>query len=241
MSKPKSWLILALLCTVTTAHGAQGTAKPAVSGTGKVNSSGFYCCDGGRICSDTLPEQCRGKAYQVLDSAGNPIKEVGPPLTPEQKAQIAAEAARKKELEEQQREQRRKDQALLVTYASPQDIDMAQKKAEEDVNFAIRAAEERISAAQKKRNKLLEEAEFYKKKPMPGELAKSLRDVEHEIKTEQELMEVKRGDAATIKAKYDADRKRYTELTGRSTAPAPLSTPSPSAAPPGSGNASPKR
>ena len=49
-------------------------------------------------------------------------------------------------------------------------------------------------------------------------LAKGLRDADHEIKTQQELLDVKKGDAATIKAKYDADRKRYSELTGRSTA-----------------------
>lgn len=182
-------------------------------------SGRFYCCDGGRICGDALPEQCRGKAYRILDSSGNLLKEVGPPLTVEQKAQAAAEALRKKELEEQAKEQRRKDQALLDTYATPQDIDLAQGKAESDVNLAIRGAEDRIAAARKQRKKFEEEAEFYKKKTLPAEVAKGLRDADHEIKTQQELLDVKKGDAATIKAKYDADRKRYAELTGRTTAP----------------------
>jgi hypothetical protein len=180
----------------------------------------MYCCDGGRICGDSLPEQCRGKSYRILDSGGNVLKEVGPPLTAEQKAQAAAEAQRKKELEEQAREQRRKDQALLDTYASPQDIDLAQGKAETDVNLAIQGAEERIAAARKQRKKFEDEAEFYKKKTLPAEVAKGLRDIDHEIKTQQELLDVKKGDAATIKAKYDADRKRYSQLTGRSATPA---------------------
>lgn len=59
---------------------------------------------------------------------------------------------------------------------------------------------------------------------MPPEVAKGLRDADHEIKTQQELLDVKKGDAATIKAKYDADRKRYSELTGRSTTPAKAGT-----------------
>ena len=180
--------------------------------------SRIYCCEGGRVCADSLPEQCRGKAYRILDSGGNVLKEVGPPLTPEQKAQAAAEVQRKKELEEQAKEQRRKDQALLDTYATPQDIDMAQQKAEADVNLAMKGAEERIAAARKQRKKFEDEAEFYKKKTVPPEVAKGLRDADHEIKTQQELLDVKKGDAATIKAKYDADRKRYSELTGRSTA-----------------------
>ena len=187
----------------------------------------MYCCEGGRICGDSLPEQCRGKAYRILDSSGNVLKEVGPPLTAEQKAQVAAEALRKKELEEQAKEQRRKDQALLDTYATPQDIDLAQSKAEADVNLAMKGAENRIAAARKQRKKFEEEAEFYKKKALPPEVAKGIRDADHEIKTQQELLDVKKGDAATIKAKYDADRKRYGELTGRNTtAPAkPGATP----------------
>jgi hypothetical protein len=199
----------------------------AISVNAAIPASGrFYCCDGGRVCGDALPEQCRGKAYRILDSSGNLLKEVGPPLTVEQKARAAAEALRKKELEEQAKEQRRKDQALLDTYATPQDIDLAQGKAESDVNLAIRGAEDRIAAARKQRKKFEEEAEFYKKKSLPPEVAKGLRDADHEIKTQQELLDVKKGDAATIKAKYDADRKRYAELTGRTTASAkPGATP----------------
>ena len=105
---------------------------------------------------------------------------------------------------------------------------MAQSKAEADVNLAIQGAEDRIAAARKQRKKLEDEAEFYKKKTLPAEVAKGLRDVDHEIKTQQELLDVKKGDAATIKAKYDADRKRYSQLTGRPAtpqAPSKASTP----------------
>lgn len=192
----------------------------------------FYCCpdpaSGRRICGDTLPEQCRGRAYRILDSGGNVLKEVGPPLTPEQKAEQALEAKRKKQLEEAAREQRRKDQALLDTYATPMDIDLAQSKAENDVKLSITAAQESIKAAQTKRKKFEAEAEFYKKKEMPAELAKELRALDHEIRLQQEILDLKKKDFDTIKAKYDADRKRYGELTGR-TSPA-SATPLPSGA-----------
>ncbi len=193
----------------------------------------FYCCDGGRICADSLPEQCRGKAYRILDSGGNLIKEIGPPLTAEQKAQIAAEEKRRKELEEQAREQRRKDQALLETYTSLQDIDRAQARAEADVIAAIKAAEDKIQLTRKQRKKFEDEAEFYKKKALPPEVAKGLRDADHEIQTQQELLDVKKGDFASIKAKYDTDRKRYAELTGKASA-ASANTGSPPVGKPGS-------
>ena len=183
-------------------------------------ASEFYCCqdpaDGRRVCGDTLPEQCRGRAYRILDSGGNIVKEVGAPLTPEQKAELILENKRRKQLEDAGREQRRRDQALLDTYTTAEDIDLAQKKAEADVNLAIQATNERIATAQKKRKKFADEAEFYKKKALPPELEKDLRAIDHEIRLQQELIALKQKEFDTIKAKYDADRKRYFELTRKS-------------------------
>ena len=187
-------------------------------------ASEFYCCqdptNGRRVCGDTLPEQCRGRAYRILDSGGNIVKEVGAPLSPEQKAELILENKRRKQLEDAGREQRRRDQALLDTYTTAEDIDLAQKKAEADVNLAIQATNERIATAQKKRKKFADEAEFYKKKALPPELEKDLRAIDHEIRLQKELIALKQKEFDTIKAKYDADRKRYFELTRKSpTAP----------------------
>lgn len=190
-------------------------AAGAPSGPGR-----FYCCEGGRICGDSLPEQCRGKAYRILDSAGNLVKEVGPPLTPEQKAQAVLEEKRRKELEEQAKEQRRKDTALLETYTSVRDIDRAQERAEADVTVVIKAAAAKVEEVTKRRKKFENEAEFYRNKPLPPDLAKGLRETEHEIKTQEELLAIKRGEFDAIKAKYDGDRKRYLELTGKGQPPA---------------------
>lgn len=179
----------------------------------------IYCCQdpasGRRICADSVPAQCRGQGHRIFDRAGNLVQEVGPPLTPEQKLLAAEEVRRKKQLEDAQRERRRIDQALLDTYATAEDIDLAQRKAENDVNFSIRTAQAAIEEAQKKRVTLEQEAEFYRKKTMPQDLDKSLRSVKHEIQLQLELIEVKKKDLAAIRAKYDADRRRYFELTGR--------------------------
>ncbi len=189
----------------------------------------FYCCQepvgGRRVCGDTLPEQCRGRAYRVLDGSGNIVKEVGPPLTPEQKAEKASENRRRKQQEDAAREQRRRDQALLDTYAAPEDIDFAQKKSEADVNFAILATIARIDAARGKRKKFEDEAEFYRKKTLPSDLEQNLRALDHEIKLQQELLTIKKREFDAVKAKYDADRQRYFELTHRTSAAPPVDGP----------------
>ena len=199
---PKAFFLLLVLL----APGAQAAGE-------------FYCCQdpasGRRVCGDTLPAQCRGQAYRILDSGGNVVREVGPPLTAEQKAEQAAEARRRKQMEEEARELRRKDQALLDTYATPQDIDLAQGKAERDVRSAISNAEASIEASRVKRQKYEAEAEFYKKTTLPAQLQKELRTLDHEIKVQQELIDVKKRELEVVRGKYDADRKRYFELTGR--------------------------
>ena len=187
--------------------------------TGSAQAAGeFYCCQdqssGRRVCGDALPEQCRGHAYRVFDSGGNLLKEVGPPLNAEQKAEAAAEAQRRKLQEEQAREQRRRDQALLDTYSRLQDIDLAQEKAENDVKLSIADAEAQIELIRKRRRAFENEAEFYKNRALPAEIDKGLRTTAHEIRLQEELRDLKKKDFATIKAKYDTDRKRYLELPG---------------------------
>lgn len=176
----------------------------------------FYCCQdastGRRICADQLPDACRGRAYRVLDSAGNVTKEVAAPLSAEQKSERAREESLQKQADEHKREQRRKDQALLDTYATLADIDLSQKKSEDDARFTLQAAQSRVAAARKQQKKLEAEAEFYKKKTLPADLDKALRAVNHEVKVESELIDVKLRELEQIKTKYDADRKRFLEL-----------------------------
>ena len=68
------------------------------------------------------------------------------------------------------------------------------------------------------RKKYEREAEFYKKKAIPADVAKELREADYSIKLLEETREVKRRDFQTIKAKYDSDRRRYLEIISR---PAP--------------------
>ena len=84
-AKPISEKLSAGLILLLAAFSAH-SAEPAVAR--------IYCCEGGRICADSLPEQCRGKAYRILDSGGNLLKEIGPPLTAQQKAEHIGTAAK---------------------------------------------------------------------------------------------------------------------------------------------------
>lgn len=178
----------------------------------------IFCChdeSGKQVCGDILPSVCVGRAYREIGVSGRPVRTVEAPLTPEQRAQRAAEEQRRREQERLLNEQRRKDQALLNTYGSEKDIELMRARAERDVAAAIKAAEERIAEIRRQRKRFEDEAEFYKNRQLPPEVAKGLRDADQEIRAQESVIESKKKDRDTIRLKYDDDLRRFVELSKR--------------------------
>lgn len=112
-------------------------------------------------------------------------------------------------------DQRRRDQALLNTYGSEKDIEVMRNRAERDLAAAIKAAQERIAEVRRQRKKFENEAEFYKNRSLPAEVAKGLRDADFEIRSQESVIESKQKDQQTIRQKYDEDLRRFLDLSKR--------------------------
>jgi hypothetical protein len=140
------------------------------------------------------------------------LREVEAPLTEAQKAQRIAEEKRKKKEEDAAREQYRLDQALLQTYGTIDDIELMRKRAEADVITSIKAAMVKIDEAKQRRKKFEDEAEFYKKRTLPPEVDKGLKDADFEIQAQENLIASKQKEFDIIKTKYDDDKRRYLEV-----------------------------
>lgn len=178
----------------------------------------IFCCNderGKQVCGDILPAACVGRAYREINQVGMVVRTVEAPLTPEQKALRAHEERKKKEAEEAAKEQRRLDAALLQTYGSEADIELMRQRSEADVHREISLAKEKIEIARKRREKFENEAEFYKKKTLPPDVEKGLKDADYEIKAQQDLIEAKQREFDLIKAKYDEDLRRFREIKSR--------------------------
>ncbi len=195
----------ALLFLATLSIGA-GLSLPAAART-------FCCTDkaGHKICGDTLPIECEDRAYKEFGKTG--ARSVEAPLTPEQKAQREAEAAKKKEEERLAAEQRRKDRALLNTYGSEKDIDLMRDRALGDLQAAGKQTQDKYDAALKRKKKLDQELEFYQKKPVPANLKAEIKENETEITAQQKALEDRKQEVEAVKARFEDDRKRYRELT----------------------------
>lgn len=185
------------------------TAMPAAA------AATIYCCNderGKQVCGDILPPACVGRAYREISAGGMTMRQVEAPLTAEQRAARAAEERRKREEAEAAREQHRLDQALLQTYGTEADIDLMRQRAEADVLASIKAAMTKIDEAKQRRKKFEDEAEFYKKRTLPPEVQKGLKDADFEVEAQENLIAAKQKEMDTIKAKYDEDKRRYLDL-----------------------------
>ncbi|MDP2810244.1 MAG: hypothetical protein Q8O34_08855 [Rhodocyclaceae bacterium] len=186
-----------------------------------------YCCNdesGHRICGDVLPAACIHRAYQI--KSGGRIENVEAPPTPEQKVQREAEKARKKEVERRTAEEHRINQALLGSYGSEKDFDNKRDRALAEARKTQEQVQERHDEAVKRQQKLANEAEFYQKKPMPDALKAQIKENETELSAQQSALDARKQDIENIRAKFEAEKKRYHDLTrGDRSAAAPASRP----------------
>src|SRR5207249_3250540 len=153
------------------------------------------------------PPECLGRDTQELNKSGTLIRKNPAELSPAQEQAREAERRKKLEDEERSREERRKNLALLNTYSSEKDIEDARTRALAEAQGGIEDTERSIAGAQKRRQELESEKEFYVKKPMPFKLKQEIANNEIQIRNQTVLLDAKKKEISRINAKYDADRR----------------------------------
>lgn len=177
--------------------------------------------DGRRFYGSTVPPQCQGEQVEAVSAQGTVLFRIDPPLTPEQRAAKEAEAQKsaaaeqaKREAENAARVQARRDQALLQTYASEQDIEMIRRRAIRDNETAAAQVQARIDHLKRRQEYLEKEAAKHKDPAaVPEKVREDARAVAYDLSLQEQLLASRRGEAAAINAKYDEEKRKYLELT----------------------------
>jgi hypothetical protein len=190
-------------------------ALAAATGLGHAQSRIYTCKDasGKTITSDRPLPECQGREGRILSGQGATVKKIDAPLTPEQIAAKESEEKKKAESDERRREQVRKDKALLSTYANLDDLEVKRQRALAQVEREARESERRISVLERQASENRSEADFYKKKSMPGDLKRRLDENEAALRAEKLLFVSKKDEVTLVNARFDEDKKRYLELT----------------------------
>ncbi|HJU21007.1 MAG TPA: DUF4124 domain-containing protein [Casimicrobiaceae bacterium] len=164
--------------------------------------------------SDKLPAEAVNRANVELNQQGMAIRKTG-----EAQAVIARQSP-KSDVEEQKvrEEQReriiavRRDKALIESYTNVAEIDLAKSRAVGTVEAQIESANAFVAKMTKRRQELEEQKATFAPRPAPGNIAREIETIDDELGRQTELIASKKKEAASIAARYDADRQRFIEL-----------------------------
>ncbi len=165
---------------------------------------------------ETIPPEYANKDRSELNKSGRVIKteEV---LTPEKRRAREQEDAKKLEATNAELEQQRHDKTLINTYNSVKEIDLARSRNLQQVEARINVINSSIKTANDNLAGLQKEVENYTKtnKKVPPSLDEDLQEARSRLAKLQKDLEQPQADKAAMNARYDADKARYIELTGK--------------------------
>ena len=170
--------------------------------------------DGKKYYGSTVPAQCLGLPVEQLNAQGMVVKRFDAAASAAEREKKAADEEDRKKREVNSKEEGRRNRALLATYTSDKDIEDARGRALKDNEGAVKDVEQRIGGLKKRLGELRKELDFYQgKNNPPAKLSDDIRNIEFDIKTQEDLMAAKKREVDQINARYDDDKKRYGELT----------------------------
>ena len=161
---------------------------------------------------DSIPPEYRDRANIELNKRGVIIKKNDATLPPEERKARETELAKQRK---QETDQKRKDTILMNTYSSVEEIDLARDRNVQQTEVIIKNLQDQRKAVQADLGARRDLAESYHQinKPVPDGLQ---QDIENLEKTKQDLdmaIAQKRKTVDEIRARFEADKKRYIELT----------------------------
>ncbi len=163
---------------------------------------------------DHIPERDAGRAQQMLNAEGVVVGQESAAQTP---AEIAAAQQRERAAEAQ----RVRDRNLLNTYSTVGDIERLRDQRLGMLADQIRVTSQYLDTLNAKLARLRTEAERFrpyasnpKAPPMPDQLADDLVRVTGDIHAQQQNLDEKHREAATMSTQFADDIARFKQLKG---------------------------
>lgn len=191
-----------------------GEAQAQAPGTAK-SGAGIYTCttpEGRRLTSDRPIVECSAREQRILNADGS-LRAILPPfLSPEERA--AQEARDRKQAAEiaARNDAIRRDRNLMLRYPNEAKHQRAREEALDDANKARLISEHRIKDLALERKPLMDEAEFYKGKPLPPKLKQQLDANDAAVGAQRELIENQKAELVRINGRYDLELARLKRL-----------------------------
>ena len=162
--------------------------------------------------SDKMPPDAVGKANVELNKQGIAVKKTDAAPTPEQLRAKAQEEERQRVLAKQNEEMARRDRALVASYTSEAEIDLARKRAVQTIDNVIQSSQAFIEQLNKRKAEAEAKRNDAKTTSIGAALDRELEGIDAELARQDELIGQKKREMTAVAARYDADKQRWREL-----------------------------
>jgi hypothetical protein len=185
--------------------------------TAPPRESGIYTCkdDHGKLITrDRYIAECSDREQRLLNADGSLRKVIPPTLTSDQQAQKDSKAARDREGEQALNDAIKYDRLLLRRYPDKAAHDRKREEALSDSRQAMQRAEARLRELDAERKRLLQEAEFYRGRPIPPALRQQLDNNEAAAAAQRNAIGNAQDEMDRINKKFDVELERLRKLWG---------------------------
>ena len=176
------------------------------------------------VISNTLPPSMANNGYTIVTARGNVLKTIEPKRTPEEIAKTklleeekAKENERKAQEEKDKLEQARKDNVLLQTFTTADDIETLKKDKCSSIEILIGIAQGNIARLQEQLDGSKKSAETFEKsgKPIPKDLQERIKITYTQIQSNKTFLVKKEQEHSQITQMFDEMKSRYNKLKGQ--------------------------
>jgi hypothetical protein len=195
--------------------GVLGSLSVDASSQEVKQGSAIYTCTnaaGRTLTRDRPIAECLDREQRVLNSDGSLRTVLQPSLTSDERA--AQEEADRRKAQERANKQEaiRRDRNLLARFPNEATHNKARDAALIATRSGIQASEQRLADLQKERKPLLDEAEFYQGKNLPGKLKSQIESVDVSIEAQRALIVNQQAEVGRVTALFDAELARLKRL-----------------------------
>jgi len=162
--------------------------------------------------TDKMPAEAINKGSVEFNRQDIQVKRIDPALNAEQRRVREAEGERLR-LAGMQREQgERRNRALLQSYSTESEIDLARTRALGTIDAQVQSALAYTATLSTRRDELEVKRKGLGTKPLPPVVERELATVDSEFNKQSELIAARKKDIAHVNARYDGDKQRWREL-----------------------------
>lgn len=165
---------------------------------------------------ETIPPEYANKDRKTLNKSGTVVRSEDI-LTPEERRQKEAETAKHKAEVDAARDQKRHDKSLISTYSSVEEIELSRVRNIQQVEARIKSIMTRMKMTNTKLQALLEQEDSLIRsgQKVPASLDEDIKQAQLLLDRQQLDLDKYNAEKKEVEARFDADKARYRELTGK--------------------------